>query len=280
MDTDYWGSDYWHSLDKQTSKDFGISTDLISVSTHPFKEQLQELKAKIFSGTKNVEISFIGTGKSPRSQAPTPEQYGIEEREELRQLAKVNDIELTTHSPANAPPLSGFSERGFSQEVQEASLNELKRTIEFAADVARGGAIAVHTQEFARPISDIGKEFEAFPGEEKKAPIYFVNNRTGKIEGLPRDAEIPVPKGGFQHPERTEDGFVKEWERKKVSDFEIEAKEKGVEPVKYILENYYKKDLEFAEIEAKNYASQAKKIEREYNFIEKIRKELEEEHKR
>jgi len=88
---DYWQSDYWHSLDNRPNKEaqeIGISTDFISTSTHPFKEQLQELKAKIFSGVKNVELSFIATGRSPRSQGSTPEQYGKAEREELRQWQK------------------------------------------------------------------------------------------------------------------------------------------------------------------------------------------------
>ena len=280
MSTDYWQSDYWHSLDKRPVKDPGISTDFISVSTHPFKEQLQELKAKIFSGVKNVEISFIATGKSSRSQGPNPEHFGKEEREELRLLAKVNDIELTTHSPANAPGLSGFAENRFSPEVQEASLKELKRTIEFAADVARGGPIAVHTQEFPRAAFEAGKEFEAFPKEAEKAPIYFVHKKTGQIEALPRDAEIPVPKGGFENPERDkETGFVKEWERKKIADLEKEARNKGEEPVKYIIDNFYKKDIAFAEVEAKNYAAQAKKTEREYDFVNKLREDLEKQQK-
>lgn len=277
---DYWQSDYWHSLDKRPGKELGVSTDLISLSTHPFKEQLQELKAKVFSGVKNVEISFIATGKSARSQGPTPEQYGREEREELRQLAKVNDIQLTTHSPANAPGLSGFAENRFSQEVQEASLKELKRTIEFAADVAQGGAIAVHTQEFPRAAFEAGKEFEAYPKEKEKAPIYFVNNKTGAIEALPRDHEIPIPKGGFTSPERTKEGFIKEWEKKKISDFEQEAIKKGEKNIpQYIFNEFYKKDLEFAEIEAKHQGAQAKKIEREAEFITDLRKKLEEQHK-
>ncbi|MEK6936717.1 MAG: TIM barrel protein [Nanoarchaeota archaeon] len=277
----YWESDYWHSLDKpKDAQALGISTDFISTSTHPFKEQLQELKAKIFSGVKNVEISFIATGKSPRSQGPTPEQYGKAEREELRQLAKVNDIELTTHSPANAPGLSGFSERGFSQEVQEASLKELKRTIEFAADVARGGPIAVHTQEFPRAAFEAGKEFEAFPEEKEKAPIYFVNQKTGAIEALPRDHEISVPEGGFQNPKRTKEGFVEKWEKKKISEFEEEALKKGEKNVaQYIFKEIYQKDLEFAEIEARHQAAQAKKIEREAAYLENTRKELRQQEK-
>ena len=42
-------TDYWHSLDRKSAQDVGISPDFISISTHPFKEQLDELKAKIFS---------------------------------------------------------------------------------------------------------------------------------------------------------------------------------------------------------------------------------------
>jgi len=53
---------------------------------------IDELKAKIFSGVKNVELSFIATGSGSRAQgSPVPEHFGQEEREELRQLAKVNE---------------------------------------------------------------------------------------------------------------------------------------------------------------------------------------------
>lgn len=274
-------TDYWHSLDRKSAQDVGISPDFISVSTHPFKEQLDELKAKIFSGTKNVELSFIATGSGSRAQGqPVPEHYGKEEREELRQLAKINEIELSVHSPANAPAASGFSREGFSPEVKAESLKELKRTIEFAADVARGGPITVHMWEFERPIFEAGEKLEGYEKEREKAPIYFVDSKSGKIEGFSRDAEIPIPKGGFENPERDENGHIKEWVKKKVSDFEKEAKAKNEPNVaKYILENVEKRNLEFKKIEMDDYYSQAKKVEREYDFIHNLTKKLDEQAK-
>ena len=277
-------TDYWHSLDRQSTKSLGLSTDYISVSTHPFKEQLDELKAKIFSGVKSAELSFIATKSGSRSQGQSvPEHYTRDEREELRQLAKVNDIELTTHSPANASSLSGFSERGFSPEVKKDNLNELKKSIEFAADVARGGPVTVHVWEYARPIFEAGETagmpFKAYPKEEEKAPLYFVDKRTGRVEALDRNQEIPVPKGGFENPKRDEKtGFI-QWDHKKIFEFEKEAREKKEDAVKYIFDKVYKKDLEFKDIEAKEYFSQAKKIEKEHEFLKSVIKGLEEQAK-
>ncbi len=270
-------TDYWHSMDRQFAKNTGLSTDYISVSTHPFKEQLDELKAKIFAGTKNVELSFIATGSGSRAQGQgVPEHYGKEEREELRQLAKVNEIELSVHNPANAPPLSGFSQRGFSPEVKEESLKELKRTIEFAADVARGGSITVHTQEFQRPIFEGGKEFEHFPGEKEKAPLYFVDDRTGQIQGYSRSAEIPSPaKDDKGNVLRNPDGTVQSWENKKIYDLEREAKEKGKEPVNYIFNFIKEKEFEFEKGQAQEVRIKAKKLEDEYKFINRVTKDIE-----
>ena len=270
-------TDYWHSMDRQFAKNTGLSPDFISMSTHPFKEQLEELKAKIFSGVKNVEISFIATGKSSRAQGqPNPEHYGHEERKELAELAQVNEVYLSVHSPANAGALSGLGQGGFSPELKNESLMELKRTIEFAADVARGGTITVHTQEFQRPIFEAfeGDKFEGYKGEKERAPLAYVDKRTGQIQGVSRDADILVPKGGFENPKRNEKGFI-EWENKKVYELEKEAKEKKIDPMTYINDISFKKKIEIAEAEAENSASQAKKMEREFQYMKKFREELE-----
>jgi len=272
-------TDYWHSMDRKAAKDVGIGNEFISVSTHPFKEQLEELKAKIFSGTKSVELSFIATGSGSRAQGQiVPEHYGTEEREELRQLAKINKIELTVHNPANAPPLSGFSQRGFSPEVKQESLKELKRTIEFAADVARGGNITVHTQEFQRPIFEAEpKLFEGHKGEKEKAPLYFVDDRTGQIQGYSRNAEIPFPKLADDKKTvlRNPDGTVLKWENKKIYELEKEALDKKQEPIKYIFEKIKNKELEFEKGQAKEVASKAKKLEEESTFLNRIVEDVE-----
>ena len=272
-------TDYWHSMDRQFAKNTGLSTDYISVSTHPFKEQLDELKAKIFSGTKNVELSFIATGSGSRSQGQSvPEHYGKEEREELRQLAKINDIDLSVHNPANAPPLSGFSQRGFSPEVKQDSLKELKRTIEFAADVARGGSITVHTQEFQRPIFEGDKESKKLRGyekEEERSALYFVDKRTGQVQGFGRNQEIPFPKTENGTVLRNQDGSIKEWENKRIYDLEQEAIKKGQEPVKYIYQRIKEKEFEFEKGQAKESLTKAKKLEEDYNYLKKVTTDVE-----
>jgi sugar phosphate isomerase/epimerase len=282
-------TDYWHSLDRKNLEQTGLSTDYISVSAHPFHEPLDELKAKIFAGTKNVELSFIATRSGSRAQGqPVPEHFTKAEREELKQLAKVNEIEVTVHSPANASALSGFSERGFSEDVKRANLEELKKSIEFAADVAGGGPVTVHAWEFARAPFEAGgkgreegaEKFRSYKGEEKKAPLYFVDNRTGEIKGINRSQEVPVPVGGFDNPKRDLITRKIEWEHKTIADFEKEAKDKKEDPAKYIYEKFYKKDLEFKEAQAEETYMQAKKIEREHEFQKKLLADLKEQQKR
>ena len=42
----------------------------------------------------------MGGGKGSRSQpgGHTPESYGIRERQEMRELAKINEVEVSTHA--------------------------------------------------------------------------------------------------------------------------------------------------------------------------------------
>ena len=106
-------------------KEIGIS--------HGLGDSLQGLRANIFTGAPIVELGFSGTGKGQRGQRPTPESYGKDEREAMRQLSKVNDVRVTTHSSFGAPPLSGFGEGGFNKEVAASSIQELKKAIDFVS---------------------------------------------------------------------------------------------------------------------------------------------------
>ncbi len=87
----------------------------------------------------------------------------------------------------------------FSDEVQAQTLRELQRTIDFAADVARGGPIVVHLGEYQRPVVD-REGFAAYDHEAEKRPILLVNRKTGELYQLQREdiywPEMEVDESG------------------------------------------------------------------------------------
>ena len=164
--------------------EIGISPKDIGVSAHPAQDQLQQVKARIFQGASKVELGFFGRGKgSFQGGNTTPEMYGKEERIDMRELAKINKVQLTTHASTSAGSLAGFGQQGFDEHVREQSLHEIERAVDFAADVTRGGAVVVHASEYPRPILDYYKDekFEAYPAEEERGVRYLVDRRSGQI---------------------------------------------------------------------------------------------------
>ena len=109
--------------------DIGLSPENIGISAPPFGDQLQGLKAKVFQGASKVELGFMGKGKgSMQGGNTTPEMFGKDERMDIRELAKVNKIQLTTHATPNAGSLAGFQQDRFD----EAIVNYVKRKYNLA----------------------------------------------------------------------------------------------------------------------------------------------------
>jgi hypothetical protein len=171
------------------------------IGTHFAKDQLQELKAKIWKGAGAVEFNFMGKGKGVKSQGQsTPESYGIEERQAMRDLAKINDIKLSTHATVAAGSWSGFAERRFDENQRQQNIFEGKRAIDFAADVAEGGPVIIHTAEFPRSMSRAGAdpkdptakgEFKTLgETEENKTIHYLVNKDSGELISAVREDQI------------------------------------------------------------------------------------------
>ncbi|MEM4245618.1 MAG: hypothetical protein QXR60_05450, partial [Candidatus Nanoarchaeia archaeon] len=192
-------SDYWHTLDRQseiasrldvTAKDIGIS--------HGAGDVLEGLQAHIREGATAVELGFTGTGKGAYGgQQTTPEMFGKDKREAMRQLAKVNEVVLSTHASVGVQGISGLDphENAFTPKAAEEAIHEIERTVDFAADVAGGGPVVIHGSEFPREVSERYKEFEMYEEEAKKTPVYLVNKRTGKIEAaLTKDTRLPIIK--------------------------------------------------------------------------------------
>ncbi len=183
--------------------EIGVSPKDIGVSAHPGQDQLQQVKARIFQGASKVELGFFGRGKgSFQGGNTTPEMYGKEERIDIRELAKINKVQITTHATTASGSLAGFGQNNFDEHVREQALHEIERAVDFAADVSRGGAIVVHANEYPRPIRDYfeDEKFEAYPEEKARGVRYLVDNRSGQT--------IPVRRNDiFYEPEyREKDG--------------------------------------------------------------------------
>ena len=148
-------NDYLHAMDRvRSDPNLNLPVDYIGISAPPFENQLTSLRTRIFQGLGHVELGFTGTGKgSMAGRQTTPEMYGSKEREAMRQLAKLNKVSLSTHATVGVGGLAGQTERGFAYEAQEKAVNEIKRSVDFAADTARGGPVVFHAGEFPRPIS-------------------------------------------------------------------------------------------------------------------------------
>lgn len=177
--------------------DLGISQKDIGVSAHPGQDQLQQVKARIFQGASKVELGFFGRGKgSFQGGNTTPEMYGKEDRIDIRELAKINKVQITTHATTAAGSLAGYGQQGFDEHVREQAYHEIQRAIDFAADVSKGGAIVVHANEFQRPIKDSwgAEKFQAYPEEDERAIRYLVDERTGQIVPVRKNMPVYEPK--------------------------------------------------------------------------------------
>ncbi len=242
-------NDYWHSLDRQYIEKLDVSAKNLGISTPPMRDQLESIKTRIFQGASQIELGFIGAGKGSMGQgAPTPEMYGREEREAIRQLARLNEVETSTHVAPNVQGFAGLGERGFSEEAREKNLMEVKRTIDFAADVAQGGPVVLHTGEFPRAISKFKEEkFEAYPGEEKRQIHYLVNDKTGEIRrGVREDEEIWIPRiKGILKDENDKEKYVDLYgERVPVYEYETDPETRSIKVDKYTF-SQFKKDPKF-----------------------------------
>jgi sugar phosphate isomerase/epimerase len=201
MDRDYGKP----TVDDSSTNDVGIGVQDIGwgLPMGIGAQNIQGIAAKIREGAGNIEIQFAGTVTGQR-QAQTPGMYGKEQREAMRELAEINEINLTTHAGFGIMGLAGMDQRSgnFSKEYRKTAIDEIKRAVEFAADAAKGGSVVVHTGEFQRPISEeewaqdpSGKQvFTAYEEEPEHAVIRVVDDRTGQVMTQVRKNEkVPRP---------------------------------------------------------------------------------------
>ncbi len=213
---DHHSSAHDHAHDSVQTDNIGVGIgDMgMSLGLGPVPN-VSAIAAKLRPGGKKLEFVFTGSGKGS-GQGQTPEMYGLKQRQALVEIAKVNQVDFTTHSTIGVYGLAGMDQQGnFSKQSKTHSINEVKRAIEFAADVAKGGPVVVHTGEFSRPIADAlwNKEdkqwagkFEIHPEEAERASYRVVDIRTGAtIQEARKNKKVARP---VWNTPTEEEGFV------------------------------------------------------------------------
>ena len=110
--------------------------------------------SKIRMGAGKLEIQFPGYRMGNRN-AQTPEMYGEDQRQALREMQLANEVRFNTHASFGLMGMMGRDERGnFSTSGAYQDLFELKRAIDFQADMG-GGSVVMHSGEFERPMTDM-----------------------------------------------------------------------------------------------------------------------------
>jgi sugar phosphate isomerase/epimerase len=151
---------------------------------------IESMQAAIRKGVKSVELSMSASGSEPNVG---PDLYGRQKRREIKEIAKGNQVEITSvHVPVQVVSnMAGFAgnERGFMDEQRHLQLTEVKKAIDFAADTTNGGAIVIHTGEFQRPFSEQPwarnehGEMRFYEEEPERFTAYLVDDRTGRTIG-------------------------------------------------------------------------------------------------
>jgi len=183
----------WHAQNKETKyfetkhikkKDFGLGASLFG----KFKNPVQGLNAEIRGGMGHIEFApdAISGGRGGGFG-----NIGKEQRRALKELRKINDISISTHAHPGFTGLTGFNAERFSFEEQgrQNGINEIKKAIDFAAEVAEGGSITFHAGDFVRPLAGQivgkdGEEFQLSPDEIDQMMFVVIDDETKKyVEG-------------------------------------------------------------------------------------------------
>ena len=164
--------DYFHPMDKESYQSggheghshgeegsygeplLGIKDIGMSVPMGISAQNVAGIYSKIRMGAGNIEIQFPGY-RSGNRNAQTPELFGEDQRQAIRELSMANEVKFTTHASFQLMGFMGRDERGnFSLYNATQDLFELKRAIDFQSDVG-GGSVVMHSGEFDRPMTDM-----------------------------------------------------------------------------------------------------------------------------
>ncbi|MFC1723326.1 hypothetical protein ACFL0V_04255 [Nanoarchaeota archaeon] len=159
---------------------------------------LQNIDANIRTGVKKMQIILTQPSTSP--MGGRPKAYGKEARESIRELARVNDVEITgiempTSSMGN---LSGYDtqQHQISENKRQMDIQEVKDAIKFVADIG-GGGVDIWSQEYQRDMYDADWNknglFELHSEEQKFSSAYVVDTRTGRVHAIQKGQPIFEP---------------------------------------------------------------------------------------
>ncbi|HLG23683.1 MAG TPA: TIM barrel protein [Candidatus Nanoarchaeia archaeon] len=207
-----------HSHSHIDKDNYGVSDDLnlgikdigMSVPMGISAQNVAGIYSKIRMGAGNIEIQFPGY-RSGNRNAQTPEMYGEDQRQAIRELSMANEVKFTTHASFQLMGLMGRDERGnFSLYNATQDLFELKRAIDFQGDLG-GGSVVIHSGEFERPMTDMYLDdesgrlnlardqsgrllFKQAHTNEMDAKFELLDDRTSaKIETVQKDRLVAHP---------------------------------------------------------------------------------------
>ena len=219
MDSDSYAKDAPEGSVQLGIKDIGMSVPL-GISA----QNVAGVYSKIRMGAGKIELGFPGAVSGQR-QAQTPGMYGKDQRQALRELAAINEVEFTTHSAYNMMGMTGQDQQGnFALTRARVAQHELQRAIDFAADVSGGGSVVVHTGEFERPLTDMdqmgdnlsrGEDgrllFKKRITEAADAQFQLVDDRTGQVhQTVQKDRLVAQPV--WKRAEEDHDGSYQKGE--------------------------------------------------------------------
>ena len=209
--------DYFNAMEPQNygekpayGADLGVRDIGMSVPMGISAANVAGIYSKIRMGTGNIEIQFPGYRSGSRN-AMTPEMFGEDQRQAIRELSLANEVRFTTHASFGLMGLMGRDERGnFSLYNATQDLFELKRAIDFQGDLG-GGSVVIHSGEFDRPITDMYLDdetgrtnlardqsgrllFKQAHTQEVDARFELLDDRTSqKLETVQKDRLVAYP---------------------------------------------------------------------------------------
>jgi len=104
-------------------KDLGINPEDLAIGVVQMQPGAETLKSRIWGGASKVELGFMGSGKGSQ-QGLTPGSFSREDREAIRDLARVNKVETQTHATVSISGLSGFNQGEFNENMRKQTLDE------------------------------------------------------------------------------------------------------------------------------------------------------------
>ncbi|HIH05261.1 TPA: sugar phosphate isomerase/epimerase [Candidatus Woesearchaeota archaeon] len=195
--------------DSYATPDLGVDRIGMSVPLGIAANNVAGIYSKIRMGAGSLEIQFPGHGGG-RPNAQTPEQYGKDQRTALRELADINEVNLTTHASFAMSGMTGYDGREYNIKNAQKNLEELKTAIDFQADVAEGGSVVMHAGEFERPITEMYLDdetgtvnlardpsgrlmFRQYNRQEGTSQFTLIDDRTHQVSHVQRDRLMSYP---------------------------------------------------------------------------------------